>query len=276
VNLVTGRASKIITYAVLILLALVTAFPVLYAISVSLMSQADFNAGAFFPWHFTPQNFIDALGSFPVLRYLFNSVVVSGLVMIALLVTASMCAFAFTYVDFRGRGFFFGVIIATMMIPWEATIIVNFQTVRDLGWMNTIAGLTVPEISSGSAFGIFLLRQAFMTLPNELYDAAQIDGCARRRFFVTMVLPLSRPMLATLAVYGFLTTWNKYLWPLLVTSDNRVRTVQIGLKVMQGEEMVAWPVVMAGVVMVVIPTIVVLIFGVRSLQRGLMSGSMKG
>ena len=271
---VMGRRSRVPTYAVLVALALMTAFPVLYALSVSLMSQADFNAGAFLPSRPEPANYARAMESFPLLKYLANSVIMSLLVTVALLVTSSTAAFAFTFVAFRGRGIFFGLIIATMMIPWEATIIVNFQTVRDLDWLNTFAGLSVPSFAT--AFGIFLLRQSFLTLPQDLYDAARIDGCPRRRFFVTMVIPLSRPMLATLAVYGFLTTWNKYLWPLLVTSDDRVRTVQIGLKMMQGEEMTAWPVVMAAVVMAIVPTLVVLLFGVRSLQRGLMSGALKG
>ncbi|WP_122943207.1 carbohydrate ABC transporter permease [Brachybacterium sp. EE-P12] len=271
---VMGRRSRVLTYAVLVALALMTAFPVLYALSVSLMSQADFNAGAFLPSRPEPANYARAMESFPLLKYLANSVIMSLLVTVALLVTSSTAAFAFTFVAFRGRGIFFGLIIATMMIPWEATIIVNFQTVRDLDWLNTFAGLSVPSFAT--AFGIFLLRQSFLTLPQDLYDAARIDGCPRRRFFVTMVIPLSRPMLATLAVYGFLTTWNKYLWPLLVTSDDRVRTVQIGLKMMQGEEMTAWPVVMAAVVMAIVPTLVVLLFGVRSLQRGLMSGALKG
>jgi sn-glycerol 3-phosphate transport system permease protein len=269
-----GRGSKVLTYSVLVALALMTAFPVLYALSVSLMSQADFNAGAFLPSHPEPANYARAMESFPLLTYLANSVIMSLLVTVALLVTSSTAAFAFTFVAFRGRGIFFALIIATMMIPWEATIIANFQTVRDLDWLNTFAGLSVPSFAT--AFGIFLLRQSFLTLPQDLYDAARIDGCPRRRFFVTMVIPLSRPMLATLAVYGFLTTWNKYLWPLLVTSDDRVRTVQIGLKMMQGEEMTAWPVVMAAVVMAIVPTLVVLLFGVRSLQRGLMSGALKG
>ena len=271
---VMGRRSRVLTYAVLVALALMTAFPVLYALSVSLMSQADFNAGAFLPSSPEPANYARAMESFPLLKYLANSVIMSLLVTVALLVTSSTAAFAFTFVAFRGRGIFFGLIIATMMIPWEATIIVNFQTVRDLDWLNTFAGLSVPSFAT--AFGIFLLRQSFLTLPQDLYDAARIDGCPRRRFFVTMVIPLSRPMLATLAVYGFLTTWNKYLWPLLVTSDDRVRTVQIGLKMMQGEEMTAWPVVLAAVVMAIVPTLVVLLFGVRSLQRGLMSGALKG
>ena len=271
---VMGRRSRVLTYAVLVALALMTAFPVLYALSVSLMSQADFNAGAFLPSRPEPANYARAMESFPLLKYLANSVIKSLLVTVALLVTSSTAAFAFTFVAFRGRGIFFGLIIATMMIPWEATIIVNFQTVRDLDWLNTFAGLSVPSFAT--AFGIFLLRQSFLPLPQDLYDAARIDGCPRRRFFVTMVIPLSRPMLATLAVYGFLTTWNKYLWPLLVTSDDRVRTVQIGLKMMQGEEMTAWPVVMAAVVMAIVPTLVVLLFGVRSLQRGLMSGALKG
>src|SRR5699024_4974858 len=159
-------------------------------------------------------------------------------------------------------------------IPWEATIIVNFQTVRDLGWLNTFQGLTVPSFAMG--FGIFLLRQSFRTLPNDLHEAMQVDGASRFRFFVSTVLPLNRPMLATLAVFTFITTWNTYLWPLLVTSEERVRTVQIALRSLQGEATTAWPLVMAATVLVMAGPLSVLVLGPRQLKAGLVAGAVKG
>lgn len=274
-NLVQGRVSRVLVWIGLSVAAFITTFPVLYAISASLMSQADFNAGAVLPsWPLSFGNYAEAFGQFPLLRYLLNTLIMAGLVTGAILVTSSMAAFAFTFIPFRGRGILFGIILSTLMIPWEATIIVNFQTIRDLGWLNTFQGLTVPSFAM--AFGIFLLRQAFRTLPIELHEAMQIDGASRLRFFVSMVLPLSRPMLATLAMYSFITTWNKYLWPLLVTSNDRVRTVQIGLKSMQGVATTAWPLVMAATVMVMAATTVVLVLGQRQLKAGLAAGAVKG
>lgn len=274
-KLIQGRTSRILVWIALLVATLVATFPVLYAISASLMSQAEFNSGAVLPsWPLSFGNYPEAFGKFPLFHYLKNSLVMSALVTVALLVTSSMAAFAFTFIPFRGRGVLFGIVLSTLMIPWEATIIVNFQTIRDLGWLNTFQGLSVPSFAM--AFGIFLLRQAFRTLPVELHEAMQIDGASRFRFFVSMVLPLSRPMLATLAVYSFITTWNKYLWPLLVASGEQVRTVQIGLKAMQGVATTAWPLVMAATVMVMAATTVVLVLGQRQLKAGLAAGAVKG
>lgn len=274
-KLIQGRTSRILVWVALLAATLLATFPVLYAISASLMSQAEFNSGAVLPsWPLSFGNYAEAFGKFPLFHYLKNSLVMSALVTVALLVTSSMAAFAFTFIPFRGRGVLFGIVLSTLMIPWEATIIVNFQTIRDLGWLNTFQGLSVPSFAM--AFGIFLLRQAFRTLPTELHEAMQIDGASRFRFFVSMVLPLSRPMLATLAVYSFITTWNKYLWPLLVASGEQVRTVQIGLKAMQGVATTAWPLVMAATVMVMAATTVVLVLGQRQLKAGLAAGAVKG
>lgn len=270
-----GPLSRILVWVALCVAALLTTFPLLYAIAASLMTQTDFNAGAVLPsWPLEFSNYADAFKNFPLLRYLANSLIMAGAVTVAVLITSSMAAFSFTFIRYRGRGILFAVVLATLMIPWEATIIVNFQTIRNLGWLNTFQGLTVPSFAM--AFGIFLLRQAFSTLPDELHEAMQVDGATRLRFFVSTVLPLNRPMLATLAVYTFITTWNTYLWPLLVTSEERVRTVQIGLRSLQGEATTAWPLVMATTVMVMAATLVVLVVGQRQLKAGLVAGAVKG
>jgi sn-glycerol 3-phosphate transport system permease protein len=161
-----------------------------------------------------------------------------------------------------------------MMIPWEATIIPNYLTIRSLHWGDTYQGLVAPFMAT--AFGTFLIRQFFMSIPKDLHDAATIDGAGHLRFLVTILLPLSRPALGTLAVYSFLQTYNQYLWPLLVTNEKNMRTVQIGITLLQDEERFMWNVVMAGVVMILLPTILLFIVGNRQLIRGLTAGAVKG
>jgi ABC-type glycerol-3-phosphate transport system permease component len=160
------------------------------------------------------------------------------------------------------------------MIPWEATIIPNYFTIKSLDWLDTFQGLAAPFLAT--AFGTFLLRQSFMTLPQALFDAARIDGCGHLRFFATMVLPLSRPALATLAVYAFLTTYNQYLWPLLITNTDSMRTVQIGLAMLEWDQSLSWNSMMAGVITVSLPTALLLIIGQKQLVRGLTAGAVKG
>ena len=162
-----------------------------------------------------------------------------------------------------------------MMIPWEATIIPNYMTiVNDLRLKDNFIGLTLPYLAT--AFGTFMLRQFFMSIPRDLYDAAVIDGCGRIRFLLTIAVPLARPALGTLAVFSFLQTYNQYLWPLLVTNDKNMRTVQIGLALLQDQERFLWNIVMAGVVMILLPTFILFIAGNRQLIRGLTAGAVKG
>jgi len=167
------------------------------------------------------------------------------------------------------------LVLSTMMIPWEATIIPNYDTIINLNWQDSFLGLIIPHLAL--TLGIFLLRQHFMTIPKELYEAAQIDGCSRFRFFWQMVLPLSKPILAAIGTFSFITTWNQYLWPLLVTNSNKVRTVQIGLKMLisQEEQQNNFPVIMAGIILILIPTIVILLIGHRYLRDGLAAYSEK-
>ena len=263
-------------YLLLTLVAIIVIFPLWSAFTISMLSDAEV---ASFPPLLTPTslhltNYLRAMEQAPLLRYLFNSIVQSTLVMVGQLVTASLAAYAFAFIDFKGRNVMFLVFLSTLMIPWEATIIPNYLTVRSLGWTDTYMGLTVPFLAT--AFGTFLLRQFFMTIPRELQDAATIDGCGSLRFLITIVLPLARPALGTLAVYSFLQTYNQYLWPLLITNDQQMRTVQIGITLLQDEERFMFNIVMAGVVLVLVPTFILFIVGNRQLIRGLTAGAVKG
>ncbi len=263
-------------YLLLTLVAVIVIFPLWSALTISLLDDQQV---ASYPPLLAPTslqltNFVRALEQAPLLRYLFNSIVQSSLVMLGQLVTASLAAYAFAFIDFKGRNVMFLVFLSTLMIPWEATIIPNYLTVRSLGWTDSYMGLTIPFVAT--AFGTFLLRQFFRTIPGELQDAATIDGCGSLRFLTAIVLPLARPALGTLAVYSFLQTYNQYLWPLLITNDQQMRTVQIGITLLQDEERFAFNTVMAGVVLVLLPTFILFIVGNRQLIRGLTAGAVKG
>jgi len=268
--------SSIAFYAILTLVAVVVIFPLWSAFTISMLTDQEV---ASYPPRLWPsglqlENFKRALEQAPLARYLLNSVVQSTIVMLGQLITASLAAYAFAFIDFKGRNIVFFVFLATLMIPWEATIIPNYLLIQQIGWTDTFMGLSAPFVAT--AFGTFLLRQFFMTLPKELKDAATIDGCGSFRFLIKIVVPLARPALGTLAVYSFLQTYNQYLWPLLITNDQSMRTVQIGIALLQDEERFMFNIVMAGVVLILIPTFTLFIVGNRQLIRGLTAGAVKG
>jgi sn-glycerol 3-phosphate transport system permease protein len=264
------------TYLLLVLASLLVAFPLLLGLSYSFMSESDI---ATYPpplISLEPRldNYQRVLSTIPIGRYIVNSFVASTLVVLGQIVTSSLAAFAFSFLSFPGKTFLFVVFLSTMMVPFEATIIPNYVTVRQLEWLDTYQGLSVPFMAT--AFGTFLLRQSFLQLPRDLFDAAVVDGASRFRFLWWIVLPLSRPALATLAVYGFLSTWNQYFWPLLVTNQTLMRTTQVGIASLRFEETLRWGNMMAGVTMVVVPTLALLVLGQRQLVRGLTAGAVKG
>jgi sn-glycerol 3-phosphate transport system permease protein len=207
-------------------------------------------------------------------RWIVNSFVVSLGVTLAQIATSALAAYALAMLDFPGKTFFFFVFLATLMIPWEATIIPNYLTIVQLGWKDSFQGLMIPFLASG--FGIFLLRQYFMTIPRDLYEAAVIDGCGRGRYLWSILIPLSRPALGTLAVYAFLNTYNQYYWPLLVTDSSEWRTTQVGITAFRSSEVALYNLQMAGTLIVMLPTLLLLILGQRQLIRGLTAGALKG
>ncbi len=272
----TRLVRKALLYLLLTAVALVILFPLLYALAASFMTQDEI---ARYPPKFIPSglnldNYRAVLERLPIPRYILNSFIVAASVMIAQLVTASLSAYAFAVREFRGRTALFMLFLATLMIPFEVTLIPNYQTISQWGLKDSYLGLIAPFVATG--FGTFLLRQFFLSIPSELHDAATLDGCGSLRYLLTIVIPLSRPALGTLAVYSFLGTWNQYLWPLLVTDSRNMRTTQIGLNFLRNEESLSYNLIMAGVVLVLIPTIALLIVGQRQLIRGLTAGSVKG
>ncbi|MBP8125561.1 MAG: carbohydrate ABC transporter permease, partial [Caldilineaceae bacterium] len=263
-------------YLILIAAATVMIFPLYTGIVTSLLGPENVSSypPKLFPVDFRWQNYLDAARQAPLLRFILNSFIQSGGVMVAQLVLASTAAFAFAFLPFKGKQLVFFLFLSTMMIPWESVIIPNYLFIQSIGWDDTYAGLIAPFMAT--AFGTFLLRQYFMSLPKDLYDAAIVDGCSNLRYLLTIVLPLARPALGTLAVYSFLQTYNQYLWPLLITNSTEMRTVQIGITMLKQFETEQWQIVLAGVVTIMIPTLMLFIFANRQLIRGLTAGALKG
>jgi ABC-type glycerol-3-phosphate transport system permease component len=207
-------------------------------------------------------------------RYLFNSFLVAGVITAGQVTTSILAAYAFAFLRFPFRSAVFILFLSTLMVPWEVTIIPNYETVESLGWLDSYQGLTVPFLAT--AFGTFLLRQAFLTVPRDLLDAAVIDGYGHLGRMRRIVVPLARPAVAALAVFSFLLAWNQYLWPLLITNEDRYRTVQIGLRALVGTNIDDFNMVMAGTVIGALPMLILLVLFQQHLIRGLTSGAIKG
>ena len=202
------------------------------------------------------------------------SLIVASAITAGQIVTSVLAAYAFAFLRFPAKNFVFLVFLATLMVPWEVTLIPNYQTVSTFGWIDSYQGLVVPFMAT--AFGTFLLRQAFLTVPRDLRDAASVDGYGHFGFMLQVVVPLSRAAIGALAVFSFLLAWNQYLWPLLITNKDEYRTVQIGLKALVSTNIDQFNLVMAGTVIAAAPIFALLVLFQKQLIRGLTSGAIKG
>jgi sn-glycerol 3-phosphate transport system permease protein len=264
-----------LTWIGLVLGAALLLVPILFALSRSLMTNAEaLSSSGLIPAGLRWENYLTVIKSTPVFRYLLNSVIVAGAITLGTIITSALAAYALVFTEWRGKAVLFAVILSTLMVPWEVTLIPNFLLIRNLRLTDTYLGMILPFIAS--AFGIFLLRQFFAQIPRDLCDAARIDGAGHLRFLLTVVLPLGAPGLLTLGFYTFLTAYNMYLWPLLTTNTPTMRTVQVGVRFLLNEESRQYPLVMAGVILFLLPALTLLLWGNRYLVRGLMAGAVKG
>jgi multiple sugar transport system permease protein len=216
------------------------------------------------------------IDAFPMVRVFFNSALVALASTAGQLVVASLSGYAFARFDFRGRDVLFYGYLATLMVPFAVTITPLFIIVRTLGWTNGYAGLIVPTMFT--AFGTFLMRQFFLTLPRELEEAATLDGASALATFVRVVLPLNGPAFATLGIFAFMASWNNFLWPLLIVSDRQFMTLPLALATLQGiyPGQTQWNMVMAGTVISVVPMIVVFLLAQRWVIEGVTTSGLKG
>jgi multiple sugar transport system permease protein len=212
--------------------------------------------------------------AFPLPQFFANSLIVAVGVTLGQLVTCSMAAYAFARLRWRGRELVFLLYLATLMVPFQVTVTPLFILMRYLNWVNTYQGLIAPGVFS--AFGTFLLRQFFLTLPRELEEAAFLDGASHLTVFRRILLPLTGPGLATLSVFAFMGAWNSFLWPLVVVKDQRLMTLPLGLATLQGQFTTEWNLVMAGAVITVVPMLVLYLFAQRTFQKGVVLSGLKG
>lgn len=257
-------------------MAFVILLPLLYALSIAFMPSGELFTMELnlVPQNPTLSNFRDALVNVPLLRFILNSFIMAGCITIGQIITCSLSAFAFSFLEFKGKGILFAIVMATMMVPGEATIISNYLTVGNLGMLDTYGVLIVPYLTS--AMGIFLFRQFYMTFPISLYESAKLDGCNNLKFIIKILLPLTKSAIGAMGVYTFINAWNMYMWPLLVTGSDKMRTVQIGISMLDSVDSQSITLMIAGVVIVIIPSISIFILGQKQLIRGMFSGAVKG
>lgn len=239
------------------------------------MTPEEVNSGTpnFLPNGLYLGNITEVLTTTPILRFVFNSFFIATAVMIGEVATAALAAYAFAFIEFKGKKLIFILFLVTMMIPSIATLIPRYLMMHDFGWVDTYPGLIIPFLAT--VFGIFLLRQFFLQVPKEVIDAARMDGAGHFKIFLSIVLPLARPAIGTLAVYSFIGTYNQYLWPLLMTNSEEMRTVQIGITMLQNEEFMVWNIILAGVSIVLLPSLLLLAVGLQQLIRSLTGGGAK-
>ena len=250
--------------------------PLIYTLDISIMPTSQIYKNNLIPTTISLDNYVRAFTnpSYSFLGFIRNSFIVSTTVMLGQMFTCSLAAFSFSFLEFKGKKLLFILVLATMMVPGEATIIANYLTVSRWGWLDSYRVLIVPFLTS--AMGVFLLRQNYLTFAKELHEAAKLDGCTNPRFMASIVVPLSRPALGALGAYVFLNTWNQYMWPLLVTNSAQFRTVQIGISMLYDIDAESLGLMMAGVMIVIVPSLSIFIFMQKQLINGLMAGAVKG
>jgi multiple sugar transport system permease protein len=253
-----------------------TLLPYLWMVSSSFKPSAEIYSASveLIPRRPILTNYVTALTREPVARAIGNSLIVAGLETVAVVVTSAVTAYPFARLRFRGRDLVFLLVLGTMMVPAQATMIPSFILMRWLGWIDTYQGLVVPRIVT--PLGIFLMRQFLLTLPRELEEAARIDGCGRFQTLVRVLLPHLGPAMATLAIFTFTASWNEFFWPLIVVQSAEMRTIQLLIAALKQAEAVEWGVVMAVVTLSVLPTVAIYLALQRYFTHGIVMSGLKG
>jgi len=268
-------------YLVLIPVAAFTLLPFIWMVSVSLQPDKGIEAYSFIPKELTFRNYLTAWNyprlydSKVTLGTMFrNSVIVSFFITIFSLLFDSMAGYALARKRFPGRDFLFWLALATLMIPFYVTVVPMFIITRNLGLINTLAGLIVPFVSSG--FGVFLFRQAFFSIPLELEEAARVDGASDFFIYWRLMLPLVKPTVATMAIFKILWSWNMFFWPLLIIYDYAKMPLNLGLTIFRGQYVTRWGLLAAGMTIGALPVLIAFLAFQKWFIRGLTAGAVKG
>ncbi len=253
----------------LIVTALAVAMPfvIMLFTSFKIRSEVFTFPPLLIPQTWTTDNYVLLWSRLPFAKLVRNSLIYSFSITLASLLFDSMCAYALARLNFRGRNVMFIAILATMMVPAQVTLVPLFFNLFEIGWINTFQGLIVPRMTS--AFGIFLLRQFFVSIPIDLEDAARIDGAGEFRIYWQIVLPLSGPAIATVFIFHFMYNWNDFLWPLIITMTQEMRTLPTGLALFMGDHNIEYGLLMAGATLAALPLIVAFLFAQRYFVAGI-------
>ena len=270
------KIGTILKYIFLIIGAFIMLVPFIWMLSTSFkdLKEVFVFPPELFGERLKWENYINISQRFDFLAYFLNSIKVAAWVVVFQVATSASAGFVFAKLNFRGRDKIFMLYLATMMIPFHVTVITNFLQMSMYGFVNTLWSLMLP--ASISAFGTFLMRQFFMTVPEELIDAAKIDGCNPFTTFVKIALPLAKSSLATLSIFSFMNTWNDYFTPLVYMNDMSKYTLPLGLASMKGLYSTDWPVLMAASVLAILPVLIAFLFAQEAFVKGITMSGLKG
>jgi multiple sugar transport system permease protein len=270
--------TKAFGYVLLVACAFLWVSPFLWMLSMAFKThrEAARIPPTWIPEEFITDNFVQVFktASFPLDRAFLNSCVVSAIVTLGVVLVASLAAFAYARLEFKGRDLLFGIILASLMVPGPVFLIPQYLLIWRLNLLDTYSSLILPELAGG--FGVFLLRQFFMGIPRDLLDAGRIDGCSWFRIFFSIALPLSKPALVTLGMFTFLGAWNSFTWPLVVLESPRMMTLPVALSYFQGEFYSSYPLLMAGVSIATVPVLIIFTIGQKWIVEGITLSGLKG
>ncbi len=277
--LVRRRTVKVLTYAMLLVWGFLVIFPFYWMVLTSFKSYSSYNAEyipSFIVTSPTIENYISAFTEVPLARYLVNTVIFTVATTFIMLIVITLAAFAFARLEFKGKDFVFGLFLSMMMIPSELVIITNFTTITNLGWRNTFIGLILPSVMS--VFYLYLLRENFAQVPDELYYAAKVDGTSDFKYLTKVLIPICRPTMITIIILKVIECWNSYIWPRLITDDELYFLVSNGIQEIRqngfGRENI--PAMMAAVVVITVPLIVLFLIFHKRIMEGVARGGTKG
>lgn len=268
---------RIFIYTLIVVFAALFIIPFLWIISTSLKGEEQIFSipPQWIPDQLHWDNYSKVFDKMPFMVYLRNSTLITVITIIGVVLSSSVVAYAFGCLQWPGRNTLFIVVLATMMLPMQVTMIPVFVLFKELGWLNTIKPLTVPAFFGGGAFNIFLLRQFFMTIPRDLLDSARIDGCPELRIYWSIVLPLAKPALATVAILTFMFTWNDFIGPLIYLSDKTMGTLALGLAMFVGQHQTEWGMLMAASVLMMLPMIIIFFLFQKYFIKGFTMSGIK-
>jgi sn-glycerol 3-phosphate transport system permease protein len=265
------------SYALMLLAFVVMGLPLFWMITAAFKQNAELYTlpVTWLPQNPTTENFTRAWNAAPFGRYYLNTIVTTAAGSGAEILLAITSAYAFAFLRFPKKQWLFLLLLAALMVPDQVTVLTNYLTVARLGWIDTYLGIVVPGASV--AYGTFLLRQAFLSLPHEVLDAAKVDGAGHMRTLWSIVVPIARPSIITFALLSLVAKWNNFLWPLLVTNTERMRVLPIGIyRLLDQEGTTQWGTIMAGTIFVVLPVLLVFLWAQRYIIAGIAAGAVKG